>query len=301
MKDSILKKVFTLFAGLCACLFLCFSFDTTSYAKTKGNIDTVLVEEVVTEELDEDGEAVTEERNIYVYTPSGYNEKTKYPVLYLLEGLHSVDNEALKNTKLLDTMIENEEIPPILVVIVPESVYKVHTMEEIIFLTDTLYSTKTESKDRIIAGFSNGAYRIWNKILPSATEVKLADIYIPMSPIGSRKLTTGKTAFQRLKKQSSRIKIINTCGNAGCEENYCDLYGGVEQMECIVETGSEYGFLEGKNIFCYQAEGEHTWQQVWNALQNILPVVYGKEDVEYGGLEEIRRKGIDADKVFEDL
>lgn len=273
------KTLFTILAGLCIILFIFMASNIRTNAR-KNEIDTITIEEVeITPEevlgLSSEKESGIEQHNIYIYTPVEYSTKKEYPTLYLLEGLHSTDNEALdtEHKALLDKAIKNKEIQPLIVVIIPECTYRDNKLSDIIKTVNDNYNTKKKSSGRIIAGFSNGAYQIWWQVLTSPSERKLADYYIPMSPIGSSEILSGEDAFKSCAKEVTRIKIYNTCGDEGCEENYRDKYSGVEQMDLILETGSEYGFTEGKNIFKYQAAGGHDWNQAWNALVHVLPAI----------------------------
>ena len=279
--NKLFKTIFTVLAFLGIGLALLLPIGVNAQG-VKGTIDTIAVDSIVTVDnsiknsltniTDSSVDAV-EEYNIYVYTPVGYTTTQKYDTLYILEGLYSTENDALDLThqEVLEELISDEGIPPMIVVVIPECVYSNADLSEIIAKVDSLYSTKKDSSGRIISGFSNGAYFIWWQILANPYKKGLADTYIPMSPIGCRTIIDGETAFQTIRNDTGRIRIFNTCGNSGCEENYRNIYGGAEQMELILETGTGYGYFEGVNIFQYQAEGDHNWDQAWRALEEVLP------------------------------
>lgn len=258
-----IKKLLIPFTCLLICLCVFLSKDIHVHAYN-GNIDTIQIEESVSPE---------EERNIYVYTPEGYSNYQEYTTLYILEGLYSTDNEALDlpYQAILSELIADEAFPPIIAVVIPECVYSETGIREIISIVDSRYSTKKVSSGRIISGFSNGAYWIWNNILTNSSLNSLADTYIPMSPIGCRTIISGENAFRVIRYDADRIRIFNTCGDTGCEENYRGIYGGAEQMELIIETGRQYGYIEERNIFQNQVSGEHNWNQGWNAFEEVLP------------------------------
>ena len=260
-----LKKIIILSAciGVFSALFLAEGIRVHAY---NGNIDMIQVQT-------EKSAPTEDENNIYVYTPEGYAYSREYTTLYILEGLYSTENEALDQPyrDFLSELISDEAFAPIIVAVIPESVYSKFSIKEIISVVDSEYSTKKESSGRIISGFSNGAYWIWNNILPDSNLNALADTYIPMSPIGCRTILSGENAFPVIQKDANRIKIYNTCGDSGCEENYRGIYGGEEQMELIIETGKQYGYTEGKNIFRNRVSGEHDWNQGWNAFEEVLP------------------------------
>ncbi len=277
MNNRFIKTV-SPFAGLmiAICIFLLANIHTKA---SGGRIDTLRIDGVIPISetnltgADDTNKEIPEEHNIYVYTPEGYSTSAEFTTFYILEGLYSVDNQALDTPyqTILDEMIREKDITRMIVVVIPESVYSYTNFNDIVTLVDSLYSTKKESSGRIISGFSNGAYYIWWNILTKPNLVKLADTYIPMSPIGCSTIFSGEEIFPQIKAYSERIRIYNTCGDTGCEEDYRGRYGGKEQMELIIENGRRYGFTEGYNIFQYQAAGEHNWDQAWDALKVVLP------------------------------
>lgn len=221
-----------------------------------------------------DGSSVTQvttsDGSVWVYTPSGYSSSNKYNVLYILEGLGSTGNDALASTyqAKLDSLISSGQISPIIAVAVPESTYKTNSLTNVISKIDSTYSTNASSSGRIISGFSQGAYHVWGSIINNPTRKDWANVYIPMSPIGSNSELSGY--FGQIRNDTSRVKIYNTCGDSGAEASY-GTYTGVGQMEKIVNNGASYGFVEGTNIFRNQVSGDHSWNTAWTALTTVLP------------------------------
>ena len=221
-----------------------------------------------------DGSSVTQvttsDGSVWVYTPSGYSSSTKYNVLYILEGLNSTGNDALTSTyqAKLDSLISSGQISPMIAVAVPESTYKTNSLTNVISKIDSTYSTNASGSGRIISGFSQGAYHVWNSIINNPTRKDWANVYIPMSPIGANNELSGN--FGQIRNDASRVKIYNTCGDSGAEASY-GSYTGVGQMEKIVNNGASYGFVEGTNIFRNQVSGDHSWNTAWTALTTVLP------------------------------
>lgn len=248
-----------------------------------GTIDDIELTEVIVSETEEDfiGEEVAY-GHLFVYKPQNYSDSKKYNTLYIFEGLNSTENDALdvEGIRFLESLFA-DGMEDILVVVVPHVVYDELTFAEIINKIDGSYSTIQKSSGRIIAGFSNGAYYIWNNVLVTPQYYSMADTYIPMSPIGAREILSGN--FSSIKYAYKRIKIYNSCGTEGVEADYRGLYSGEEQMELIIENGRKYGYIEGKNIFRYQSEGDHNWIQGWGALCEVLPNIVGKKDI-FSGL-----------------
>ncbi|MCF7824172.1 MAG: hypothetical protein K9N35_08385 [Candidatus Marinimicrobia bacterium] len=104
-------------------------------------------------------------RSITVYTPPGYDSGTEhYRSIYIHDGGQYQDLGSAK--KVIDYLIFNELIPPIIAVFVDptdrdeEYRYDIKFMEmfvnEIVPSIDARYRTRTEAKDRAIAGASLG-------------------------------------------------------------------------------------------------------------------------------------------------
>lgn len=276
-KNHFIKKILGYVAIFC--IILAFFLLSLPAEAASGNIDDIEFTETIVETTDYEEPQETEAiiGHLFVYKPKNYSANKKYDTLYLFEGLKSSENEALDNAgiKSLEKLFQGG-MRDILVVVVPYDIYQNYTFDEIIATIDNSYSTNKKSSGRIIAGFSNGAYYIWNAVLTSRKYNAMADTYIPMSPIGAKKAISGN--FYAIKKASDRIKIYNSCGDEGVEENYNDLYSGIEQMGMILENAEKYGYQENVNIFQYQAEGGHDWQQCWNVLSEYLPKILREND-----------------------
>lgn len=85
-------------------------FDKVKEGVAKGKIDTVLY----------DSKTVGVKRKTLVYTPPGFNKKTKYPVLYLLHGIGGDHKEWLDGGQpqiILDNLLAEGKIKPMIVVL----------------------------------------------------------------------------------------------------------------------------------------------------------------------------------------
>lgn len=127
---------------------------------------------------------MNDERGFYVYTPPGYNprSKKKYPVLYLLHGFAQMPSNwiyVLRANVIMDNLIaEHKSRPMILVmplayggyhILEPGAYWKVHVREknfarltqglftEVTPRIDRDYSVLTDRNDTAIAGLSMGA------------------------------------------------------------------------------------------------------------------------------------------------
>jgi len=124
-----------------------------------------------------------QQRELKIYLPSAYNPKGhyRYPVLYLLHGYPGADTDWLINANLqpvLDRMIANHTLPPLLVVfpdgngpVVRDSQYIDGTaikqnMEQylldMVAFVDRHYHTNPDRHYRALGGISSGAYAAVN-------------------------------------------------------------------------------------------------------------------------------------------
>ena len=127
-----------------------------------------ITEEFLFDEIDAYG-------HLYVYKPYNYTNTKKYDTLYIFEGLNSAENDAMDEAGMrsLESLFV-DGMKEIIVVVVPHVVYEELTFPEIINKIDGMYSTNQTSSGRIIAGFSNGAYYIWNNILVTRLDTPVA-------------------------------------------------------------------------------------------------------------------------------
>ncbi len=105
-----------------------------------------------------------------IYTPPCFNPyaKTRYPVLYLLHGQSFNDDQwdRLGMDESADLLIENEHIPPVIIVMPEESAYleDTHTskygyaiVEELLPWVEEQFPTQNDKSHRAIGGISRGA------------------------------------------------------------------------------------------------------------------------------------------------
>ncbi len=117
-------------------------------------------------------------RKMQVYTPPGYTEKTKYPVLYLLHGIGGDETEWQRFAKpnvLLDNLLADGKITPMIVVMPngraqkndrPEgniyaaapafAAFEQDLLKDVIPTIESRYSVQTDREHRALAGLSMG-------------------------------------------------------------------------------------------------------------------------------------------------
>lgn len=117
--------------------------------------------------------------NYRVYIPKEYNENlnNKYPVIYVLHGwggnvTNTSDETRIDSKSVLDDLIENNEIKPMIVVFVdgfnsfyvdgPVFRMKSAIANDLVPFIDSQYRTLTDKSNRAIAGISMGGYGALN-------------------------------------------------------------------------------------------------------------------------------------------
>ncbi|MCA9201034.1 MAG: hypothetical protein KDA87_26020, partial [Planctomycetales bacterium] len=130
------------------------------------------------EMIDYDSKTVGTTRKMNVYTPPGYSEQKKYPVLYLLHGIGGDETEWQRFATpdvLLDNLIADGKAVP-MIVVMPNgraqkndraegnvfqsapafAVFEKDLLEDVIPAIESRYSVMTERQNRAIAGLSMG-------------------------------------------------------------------------------------------------------------------------------------------------
>lgn len=130
--------------------------------------------------------AVGTERRMQVYTPPGYSQNQKYPVLYLLHGIGGDENEWVSNGSpqaVLDNLLADRKIVPMIVVFPngraklddrPQgNIYSLDNVEafarfdgdliqDILPYVQSHYSVKAGAPSRALAGLSMGGGQALN-------------------------------------------------------------------------------------------------------------------------------------------
>lgn len=113
-------------------------------------------------------------RDLYVYTPPGYDPKKKYPTLYLLGGSGELPSNWMYDGRanlILDNLIaEGKAVPMVMVLPNNQVIHRNHPQhteltfklfekelkEHIIPLVESKYSTRRDAKGRALSGLSMG-------------------------------------------------------------------------------------------------------------------------------------------------
>jgi enterochelin esterase-like enzyme len=114
------------------------------------------------------------ERELYVYTPPGYNPKKKYPVLYLMGGSGELPSNWVYDGRvnfIMDNLLAEDKVVPMIIAIpnnqvihrnhpkhteVTFDILEMELRNHVIPLVDKAYSTKRSPKGRALSGLSMG-------------------------------------------------------------------------------------------------------------------------------------------------
>jgi enterochelin esterase-like enzyme len=237
----------------------------------------------------------------WVYTPAGSEALAPLPVLYVLDGNDFVDERMGALPTILDNLIAEGRIGPLIAVFVDarepgnpahnrrEEEFLVNPVEHARFIVDELvpavddaYPTKRDPAARAIAGVSYGGV--------GATFVAFAhpDVFgnlAAFSPslwvIDSPEYLTdpGQAAGARL--MAERLAVVTACGDAGptCPSMRIFLSGGlpdwdVGDLSSLASTLVRMGY----EVDFEQAREGHTWDQ-WRGLSDeMLAFLFGQPD-----------------------
>jgi enterochelin esterase-like enzyme len=135
------------------------------------------------EMIDYDSKTVGTKRKMLVYTPPGYSEDKKYPVLYLLHGIGGDETEWQRFSNvdaLVDNLIADSSAEP-MIVVMPNgraqkddrasagmgaapafAVFERDLLDDVIPAIDSRFSTRTDREGRALAGLSMGGGQTLN-------------------------------------------------------------------------------------------------------------------------------------------
>lgn len=229
----------------------------------------IVIEVPISDIISDNTRDIKPDRYIYVYLPYGYTEDNAYPVVYHSGGKNSVFNDLMDQSlfkNVLDNMIYKQDILPVVFVVIPDKSFgrtmsfKNYT-DEIMGYVEETYTIDAEK--RIIGGFSQGAYAVWDIM---TRDCSIADCYIPISPF----YYTGwnyKSLIRRIGDKD--IYVFNSIGEYECGPLY--PYDGLIQLDGIRSAMSDFpnaGFYVIKNALHDQ---NNCMQAYYKALMEFIP------------------------------
>jgi enterochelin esterase-like enzyme len=215
----------------------------------------------------------------WVYTPAGYDELERLPVLYVLDGNDFVDERMGALPRVLDNLIASGRIRPVLVVFTDargpgdpqhnrrEDEFLAHPVEHAAFIAtelvpavDRAYRTDPDPNARAIAGVSYGG---------------LAATFIAASH---------PDVFHGLAAFSPSLWVVDavaTCGSdagSGCVPIRIFLGAGIPDWDVgdlsgLVRILEEQGYA----VEFHQVREGHTWDQWRGLADEMLTCFYGAD------------------------
>jgi enterochelin esterase family protein len=223
------------------------------------------------------------EREIYVYTPPGYDSKKKYPVLYLLGGSGelangwSVDGRA---NFIADNLLAEGKIVPMLIAMPNNQVihrsdpnhvdktYKLFEQElrkQIVPFVDRTYGTIPDRKGRAIAGLSMGGRHT------QVVGMNDLDLFSSFGILSAGDLETEKMNAAFFKDPQVKQKVDYLLVGLGSGETESAVG---KRSASTHETLDKFGI---KHDYFIGGEGAHDWG-TWRLLlyDKLLPNLWKK-------------------------
>ncbi|MDU5111567.1 MAG: alpha/beta hydrolase-fold protein [Clostridium sp.] len=216
--------------------------------------------------------------NHRVYLPKEYEENSdkEYPVLYMLHGwggnlTNTTDEARIDSQKILDNLIDNKEIEPMIVVFVdgfnsfyvdgPTFKMESAIVNDLIPFIDSKYKTLDNSKNRAIAGISMGGYGALNIGLSNSDMFKSIGL---MSPAIWDKMEEGNLIYgSQLVDYYYENSYQNIMNDVKSKDIDIFTYHGkndetitYDNVERFVSYSTDAGFEVKYEL---QDEGPHAW------------------------------------------
>ncbi len=273
-----------------------------------------------------DGKNEDRQKDFLVYLPEGYNQNDtakKYNVLYLIHGMGENQNTVFggpgENTemmKILDNMIYNKQIEP-LIVVTPTWSYNGNSgdfsvifsqtenfhnelVKDIIPAVESKYNTYAAStseadliaarEHRALAGFSMGSSTTWNTF---ASRISYFKYYMPMSLSFIKGVNVD--AYEGTADEKKAQYLASVIRRAGYGPNDVSVFcaTGTEDMAYGGMVNQINAMRKEDNIFLSNADlnkgnfyfmtlegGTHTWNCVNRYLYNMLPDLFNNKTID---------------------
>ncbi len=276
----------------------------TSYRSAASKQGSITQIEYASKDYVNDSSPIT--KTAYVYTPYGYDEKdseTKYDIIYLMHGWGGHAGEYFEYTKdLFDNLIENGDIPPVIIVsptfynaksdtgfggsvsefrqfhldfeenLMPVVEGRFHTYAE----STSDEDLKSSRNHRIFGGFSLGSVTTWLEFCYDYDYIKY---FIPMS--GSSWYYGSYGDFQIERNVDFIEQLVKD--NELYERGYF-IYHAVgtndavksQSIDIADEMLSREIFTPDHYVFYQKDGGYHDFNAVEEYLYNALPVIFDK-------------------------
>jgi len=210
-------------------------------------------------------------RQLLVYTPPGFNSKTKYPVLYLIHGGSDTEETWTKvgHAHLIadNLIVEHKAVPMIIVMpygnVRPKPMpdFTKDVINDIIPFIESNYPVLTDSKNRAVAGFSVGGGQTLNIGLTNTDKFAYISSYAPYTATEEfqKNFSNWSPDADKINKQLKLFTI-----SVGTEDF---LYESVKKNLAMFSNMKI-------NVKPYIVTGGHTWMNCKQYLATNLQEIF---------------------------
>lgn len=214
-----------------------------------------------------------------IYLPAGYEHLSDLPVLYVLDGLEAM--EYMKLPVVLDNLIADKKIVPIIAVFLPPSerhteylgekynVFLEAFCNEFTAQVDQKYNSAPKSSKRAVAGISSGGHLALISVLLRHDVFQMG---AGQSPTLSANTADALKKFAKRKNPEASLKLYIDCGRF-------DLLAGSAENKSFLEATDEFCLKLGKAgvDFKYSVVNDgHEWASWRERTDEILLYFFGR-------------------------
>ncbi len=223
-------------------------------------------------------------RGLYIYTPAGYDARSrnKYPVLYLLHGVGDTENgwiEIGQANRIADNLLAQGKMKP-LIIVMPlghasfpggasssggfnqtSTAFEKDLLNDVIPYVEKNYNASTKTKDRAIGGLSMGGRQTLNIGLGHLD--KFSHILAYSSAVRNPEQDS---VMVRLLSDPAKINKALKVFWIGCGTEDGLFAGNKSLTEMMKKKGITHTF--------YPTAGAHTWTNWRLYLSETLPLIF---------------------------
>ncbi|MCB9013458.1 MAG: esterase family protein [Bacteroidales bacterium] len=221
-----------------------------------------------------------EARKVKIYLPPSYSVEKDLPVLYVLDGFEAMDY--MSWPVVLDNMIADEKIPPLVAVFLPPKQRSFEYMpgkkhaflnalcDELVPLIDQNYHTSALPEKRGIAGISAGGH------MALMTVLSRPDVFLCGA---GQSASISMQLYEKLKKLPPSVKR-NPALRIYIDVGRFDLPSGAYGKDSFMQAGQKFDqkLKESEIPAMFQIVNDgHEWASWRERTSDILLYLYGRE------------------------
>ncbi len=229
------------------------------------------------------------QKSLNVYLPAGYDSSKKYNIFYLMHGggenENTIFSDDVKFGNMLDHMIENGDIEP-MIVVTPTfnggncSAYNVHEeiRQSIVPFVESKYSTYAEDTTpsgleasrmhRAYGGFSMGGGTTWNVLINSN------DYFAYFMPLSGHCWGGAEEVTKAVSNSKYKDSIYILAATGTQDIAYDNLKGLINSLKTQSVFKYTSDFSKGNLYFIEAADQTHWWGVVRHYVYDALPYFF---------------------------